>query len=246
MLEIKHLYKNYFHKGKKIEAVNDINFSILPGKIYGLLGPNGAGKTTTLRIISTILKPIKGDVFYNGKSIFDYEIEYRKKMAYVSANTGIYNKLYPYEFVKLFGEIHGLDEKTIKKRFENIVEKLKMQNILKKIGGKLSTGEKQKISIARLMITDPEILILDEPTTGLDVITSKNIIDFINEEKKRGKIIILSTHILSEAEYLCEDIGIIHQGKLLYNGTLKDIKKKYNDKSLEEIFLNLLGETIEK
>ena len=242
MLEVKEIYKNFkSHKKGIVKAVQGISFNVKPGRIFGLLGPNGAGKTTTLRIIATLLSPSKGDVLYNGKSIYTEKIEHRKRLGFVSGNTGLYDRLKPEEIVQYFGQLTGIDKKTINDRFNDIVELLDMKSILNKHCGKMSTGEKQKVSIARMMITNPDILILDEPTLGLDVLTSKTIVDFINESKKRGKTIILSTHILSEAEYLCDDIGIIHEGKLIYNGTLAKIFTNYPQQSLENIFLNLIG-----
>lgn len=247
MIDVKDIKKNYYlKKNKVIEAVTGINFKIEPGRIYGLLGPNGAGKTTTLRMLGTILKPTSGDIYYGGRSIYKEEDKFKKKLGYISANTGIYGKLYPYEFVEYFGLLNNMEKSEIKKRFKKVVEELKMGSILKKLCGKLSTGEKQKVSIARIMINDPEILILDEPTLGLDVITSKTIVEFIKKSKKNGKHIIMSTHILSEAEYLCDDAGIIYRGKMVYTGSLKELLSKYTGLSLEEIFFKLLGDTNEK
>lgn len=242
MLEVKEIYKNFkSHKKGIVKAVQGVSFKVESGRIFGLLGPNGAGKTTTLRIIATLLSPSKGDVLYNGKSIYAEKIEHRKRLGFISGNTGLYDRLKPGEIVQYFGQLNGIDKKTINDRFNGIVKLLDMKSILNKHCGKMSTGEKQKVSIARMMITNPEILILDEPTLGLDVLTSRTIVDFINESKKRGKTIILSTHILSEAEYLCDDIGIIHQGKLIYNGTLANIFTNYPQQSLENIFLDLIG-----
>ncbi|MCD6577965.1 ABC transporter ATP-binding protein [bacterium] len=247
MIELKNIKKNYYlKKNRIIEAVKGIDLNIQPGRIYGLLGPNGAGKTTTLRMLGTILKPTKGDILYNKKSIFDDEQGYKQKLGYISANTGIYGKLFPYEFVEYFGLLNGMDKEVIKSRFEYVARELKMGSILKTLCGKLSTGEKQKVSIARIMINDPEILVLDEPTLGLDVITSKTIVEFINKSKQKGKHIIMSTHVLSEAEYLCDDAGIIYNGEIVYTGSLKALMGEYKGLSLEEIFFKLLGENNEK
>lgn len=241
MIEIKNIKKNYYPKRNKIvEAVKGLNINIDHGVIYGLLGPNGAGKTTTLRMLGNIIKPSYGDILYDGRSIYDEGIAYKKKLGYISANTGIYGKLYPYEFVEYFGLLNNIEKNEIKIRFEKIVTELKMDNILKTLCGKLSTGEKQKVSIARVMINNPDIFILDEPTLGLDVITSKTIVEFIKRSKKRGKYIIISTHVLSEAEYLCDDTGIIYNGKMKYSGSLKGLMSNYPGLSLEEIFFRLL------
>ncbi len=243
MLEIKNVSKNFVLPKKKIkQAVNDVSFEVNPGRIYGLLGPNGAGKTTTLRIIGTIFSPSMGDVIFKGESVFGDPVAHRKRLGFISGNTGVYDRLNPKEIATYFGSLNEIPRKTIDERFERISEMLDMKDLLGKQCSKFSTGEKQKVSIARMMISDPEILILDEPTLGLDVITSRTIVDFINDSKKNGKYIILSTHIMSEAEYLCDDVGIIHKGDLKFNGTLEALHGKYPGESLEKVFFNLIGE----
>ena len=245
MLEVKDLWKRFkIPKKGIVEAVKGASFTVTPGRIFGLLGPNGAGKTTTLRTIATIFSPSKGDILYKGKSIFDDKLAHRKRLGFISGNTGVYDRLYPEEVAKYFGKLNLVEDHLIKSRFKEIVEMLNMGDILKSRCGKLSTGEKQKVSIARMLINDPEILILDEPTNGLDVISSRTIVNFIKESKGKGKTLVLSTHILSEAEYLCDDVGIMHKGEMLYSGDLKELRSSYKEIPLESVFFKLVGEEI--
>jgi len=232
-----------FHDNKrgKVVAVNHLEFNCQKGKIFGLLGPNGAGKTTTLRILATMMRPTEGKAKINGFDVIKKPHEVRKQIGFLSGETGLYDRFTPRETLKFFGKINGMEDKAIDKKMDDIFHTLNMENFKDVRVDKLSTGMKQKLSIARCILHDPSVLILDEPTVGLDIITARTVTDYIQEFKKQGKCIIYSTHIMQEAEKLCDVIGIIHHGKLLANGTLGELKKRSSSEDLEEIFFELIG-----
>jgi len=232
-----------FHDNKrgKVVAVNHLEFNCQKGKIFGLLGPNGAGKTTTLRILATMMRPTEGKAKINGFDVIKKPHEVRKQIGFLSGETGLYDRFTPRETLKFFGRINRMEDKIIDKKMNEIFHTLNMENFKDVRVDKLSTGMKQKLSIARCILHDPSVLILDEPTVGLDIITARTVTDYIQEFKKQGKCIIYSTHIMQEAEKLCDVIGIIHHGKLLANGTLGELKKRSSSEDLEEIFFELIG-----
>ncbi len=242
MIQVEGLTK-IFHDNKrgKVVAVNHLEFNCQKGKIFGLLGPNGAGKTTTLRILATMMRPTEGKAKINGFDVIKKPHEVRKQIGFLSGETGLYDRFTPRETLKFFGKINGMENKAIDKKMDDIFHNLNMENFKDVRVDKLSTGMKQKLSIARCILHDPSVLILDEPTVGLDIITARTVTDYIQEFKKQGKCIIYSTHIMQEAEKLCDVIGIIHHGKLLANGTLGELKKRSSSEDLEEIFFELIG-----
>src|SRR6266581_1901884 len=213
MIEARGLSKRFRDKKRgEIRAVDSVSFTCQPGRIYGLLGANGAGKTTTLRMLATILEPTDGTALVCG-----------------------------HEMVEYFGRLNGLDEPTLKKRVDDIFNRLDMNGFRDRRCDKLSTGMKQKTSIARTLVHDPPVMIFDEPTLGLDVMTARTITAFIRECRDNGKTVIFSTHVMSEVEKLCDTIGIIHDGKLLTEGTLAQLRDKYAEHDLEEIFVKVVG-----
>lgn len=220
-------------------AVHDISFSIEPGEIYGLLGANGAGKTTTLRMLSTLLQPTSGDAFVCGVSVQADPIQVRSKVGYLTGDTGLYDRLSPRELLTYFGELHGTRRTAIAKRIEWLAEGLGMGELLDRSCGTLSTGEKQRVNIGRALIHDPDVLIFDEATSGLDIVSSQFILEALREEKERGKTILVSTHILAEAELLCDRIGLIHSGRLHAEGTLDELLTKLEVPSLAEGMLRV-------
>lgn len=239
MLKVTNLHKTFKQKKETIKAVAGVSFEVKSGEVYGLLGPNGAGKTTILRMISTLLKPDEGEIFINNENIKDDPVKAKRALGFLSGSTGLYDRLTAEEMVKYFGDLYGLDEETLNSRIEKIFALLDMMDFRKVRCSKLSTGMKQKVSIARTLINNPPLLVLDEPTMGLDVLSAKNIIDFIRKSKDDRKAIIFSTHIMSEAEYLCDRVGILHKGKIYFSGTLKEIKAKAGVDHLEDIFFLL-------
>ena len=221
MIEARGLSKRFQDKKRgEIRAVDNVSFTCQPGKIYGLLGANGAGKTTTLRMLATILEPTDGTAVVCGYDVVEQPEKVRANVGFLSTATALYPRLTSQEMVEYFGRLNGFDEATLKKRVDDIFNRLDMNGFRDRRCDKLSTGMKQKTSIARTLVHDPPVMIFDEPTNGLDIMTARTIIDFIRECRDRGKTVIFSTHIMSEVEKLCDTIGIIQSGKLLAEGTL--------------------------
>lgn len=241
MIRVNHLRKVFFDKKRgKIEAVSGIGFHCRKGQIFGLLGPNGAGKTTTLRILATILQPTAGEVSVNGFDVMKEAHQVRQSIGFLSGETGLYDRFTPRETIFFFGRINNLADEEINSRMNEIFHILGMESFQEVRVDKLSTGMKQKLSIARAIIHNPPVLIFDEPTVGLDVITARIVLDYIKEFKNQGKCIIFSTHQMREAEKLCDQIAIIHEGKILSAGSLADLQQKFQEKDLEEIFFKLV------
>ena len=241
MIETRGLCKVFQDKKRgAIHAVDNISFICKPGQIYGLLGANGAGKTTTLRMLATILEPTDGTAVVCGHDVIDEPEEVRANVGFLSTATALYPRLTSREMVEYFGRLNGLGESTLKKRVDEIFSRLDMNSFRDRRCDKLSTGMKQKTSIARTLVHDPPVMIFDEPTGGLDVMTARTITAFIRECRDSGKTVIFSTHIMSEVERLCDTIGIIQNGKLLAEGTLAQLRDKYSERDLEEIFVKIV------
>jgi sodium transport system ATP-binding protein len=242
MIEARGLSKRFQDKKRgEIRAVDNVSFTCQPGKIYGLLGANGAGKTTTLRMLATILEPSDGTAVVCGKDVVESPEEVRARVGFLSTATALYPRLTSREMVEYFGRLNGLDEAKLKKRVDDTFNRLDMNGFADRRCDKLSTGMKQKTSIARTLVHDPPVMIFDEPTIGLDIMTARTIIDFIRECRDRGKTVIFSTHIMSEVEKLCDIIGIIQSGKLLAEGSLAQLREKYAEQDLEEIFVKVVA-----
>ena len=241
MIEARGLIK-LFHDKKRgqIRAVDNVTFTCKPGQIYGLLGANGAGKTTTLRMLATILEPTDGTAIICGHDVIDEPEKVRANVGFLSTATALYPRLTSQEMVEYFGRLNGLDGPTLKKRLDEIFSRLDMNSFRDRRCDKLSTGMKQKTSIARTLIHDPQVMIFDEPTIGLDIMTARTIIEFIRECRQRGKTVIFSTHVMSEVEKLCDVIGIIQSGKLLAEGSLPELRDRHHERDLEEIFVQVV------
>jgi len=228
--------------GEEKRAVDAISFSVAPGRIYGLLGPNGAGKTTTLRMIAGLLTPTAGCVRLAGNDP-QIDCEAAKRcLGYLTASTGLYQRLSPRELLNYFGELIGLERVARKKRIDELMAWLDMGSFADLRCGGLSTGQKQRTNIARALMGDPPILVMDEPTLGLDVLTNRVVLDFIRAEGHRGKAIILSTHYLDDAEAICTEFGLIHNGRIVGEGDLEALRAQSGRTRLREIFLALCGE----
>jgi sodium transport system ATP-binding protein len=242
MIETRGLIKVFQDKKRgQIRAVDNVTFTCKPGQIYGLLGANGAGKTTTLRMLATILEPTDGTAIVCGHDVIDEPEKVRANVGFLSTATALYPRLTSQEMVEYFGRLNGIDEVTLKKRIDEIFSRLDMNSFRDRRCDKLSTGMKQKTSIARTLIHDPQVMIFDEPTLGLDIMTARTILDFIRECRQRGKTVIFSTHIMSEVEKLCDVIGIIQSGKLLAEGSLAELRDRYRENDLEEIFVRIVA-----
>ena len=242
MIEARSLSKRFHDKKRgEIRAVDGVSFRCRPGQIYGLLGANGAGKTTTLRMLATILEPSDGTALICGYDIIEQPEKVRATVGFLSTATALYPRLTAQELVEYFGRLNGLDEPTLKERIDAIFDRLDMNDFRDRRCDKLSTGMKQKTSIARTLVHDPPVMIFDEPTLGLDIMTARTITTFIRECRDLGKTVIFSTHIMSEVEKLCDVIGIIQDGKLLTEGTLVQLRAKYGQRDLEEIFVKVVA-----
>ena len=241
MIEVKHLTKVFEdYKRGPVSAVDDISFTCMPGEIFGLLGPNGAGKTTTLRMLSTVLRPSSGQAVIAGHDVVQQPQKVRENIGFMSNATAIYDRMTAWETVEFFGRLNGLPKPVLKERMEEIFEWLQMNSFRDMLGGKLSTGMKQKVSIARTIVHDPPVLIFDEPTSGLDVLVSRVLLQKIRELRDRGKTIILSTHSMHEVMRLCQRVGIIHRGRLQALGTIPDLLAEHGQTDLEELFFHLV------
>jgi len=235
--------KEFSTKEKIATAVDNISFECTPGRVFSLLGPNGAGKTTTMRMLSTIFKPSEGSITIAGIDAVKNPHEARKKIGFLTGSTGLYARLTPNELITYFGKLYGVETSVLNERKEALYDLLDMYEFQNKQIGKLSTGMKQKVSISRTMIHDPEVVVFDEPTSGLDVITAENIIKLIKDCKDKGKTVIFSSHIMSEVDLLCDDMAIIHKGKLLFSGSMESFRNSMQAPNLTAEFIRIVHES---
>src|SRR6476646_3260914 len=228
MIHVRNLTKHYsdLRRGRFV-ALGGISFDAVPGQIYGLLGPNGAGKTTALRILSTVLQPSRGSATVNGYDVVTQASLVRRQIGFMSANTAVYDRMTAWEMVEYLGRLYGLAEEPLRERMEALFSRLQMNDIRDVLGAKMSTGMRQKVSIARAIIHDPPVLIFDEPTAGLDVLVARALLQTVASLKDQGKCIIFSTHIMREVEKLCDRVGIIHKGRILAEGSVAELQKRY-------------------
>jgi sodium transport system ATP-binding protein len=243
MIEARELTKIFSDKKRaQVKAVNGITFRCEPGAIYGLLGANGAGKTTALRMLATILLPTSGTAIVAGHDIVSDPDSVRRNVGFLSTATALYGRLTAREMVEYFGRLNGMDGEPLRHAVDELFHILKIDEFSDRQCDHLSTGMKQKVSIARTLIHDPPVMIFDEPTAGLDVMTARTILEFVRSCRSRGKTVVFSTHIMSEAAKLCDRIGIIHNGSILAEGTLNELQSRYDEPDLEEIFVQVTGE----
>ena len=221
-------------------ALDDLSFTAGAGQVYGLLGPNGAGKTTALRILSTVLQPTTGTASICGFDCVTQPELVRHQIGFISANTAVYDRMTAWEMVEYFGRLYGMSEEELRERMEALFDRLQIQEFCDTLGAKMSTGMKQKVSIARAIVHDPPVLIFDEATTGLDVLVARALLDAVAELRDQGKCIVFSTHILREAERLCDRIAIMHRGRILAEGTLEELRDQHAERDLEELFFQLI------
>lgn len=245
ILKVEHLKKTFklskkqqnIEKGEKYKvAVNDLSFVMYKGEIYGLLGPNGAGKTTTLRMLSTLIKPDEGDAYINGVSIRKEPEKIRKMIGFLTSDLKLENSFTPNYLFDYFSSLHGVDNKIREERKEKLFKRFGIDKFKEVKIGDLSTGMKQKVSIVISLVHDPDFIIFDEPTNGLDVITAKVVTDYLIELKNEGKSILLSTHIFSLVEKICDRVGIIINGKMIVSDKINILT---NNKNLEEAFFDI-------
>lgn len=231
-------------RGRKTEfnAVDGVSIQVSEGEIVGILGANGAGKTTLLRMLGGLMKPTSGEVAFllDGEQLLD-ELKIKGQIGYLSSNTKLYGRLSTRELLSMIGNIHGIDNSEIEKRIDEISDVLNMGDFIDNRIEKLSTGQTQRASISRCLIHNPKMYIFDEPTLGLDIISSSAIIEFMKKEKESGKGVVYSTHYMEEAEYLCDRIVMIDKGRIVKMGTLDELKMETGKENLREIFGSLIG-----
>ena len=242
MIEAHELTKTFSDKKRGvITAVDRVSFTCQPGRIYGLLGANGAGKTTTLRMVATLLQPSRGRATVAGFDVFRDPEKVRANVGFLAASTALYARLTAREMITYFGQLNGMTTAAIKTRIAQLSAELDMDEFLDRRCDKFSTGMKQKTSIARTLVHDPAVMVFDEPTLGLDVMTARTIVKFVRDCRNRGKTVIYSTHIMSEVEKLCDTVGIIHGGRLVAEGTIPELSTRFGETDMEEVFVKAVG-----
>ena len=227
---------------RSVYAVQGVSFTCRPGRIFSLLGPNGAGKTTTLRMIATLLRLSGGRISVQGQDVATEPEQVRRSIGFLTGATNLYDRMTPLETVRYFADLHGMPAATFKARQEALFTQLGIHGFAQKRIGQLSTGMKQRVSIARTMIHDPAVVIFDEPTSGLDVISAHAILELIRDCKAAGKTVIFSSHIMSEVDLLCDELAIIHQGRLIYASDMETFRQTAGSQSLTATFIQLVNQ----
>ncbi len=242
MVRAEGLVKTFSDKKRgDVCALDGASFVCNPGEIFGVLGVNGAGKTTLLRILATIIEPTAGSAIVAGYDIRTQAQQVRQNIGFLSTTTALYGRLTPREMIRYIAGLYGLNGRTLEERTEGVIQRLGIAQFADRLCDKLSTGQKQRVSIARTIVHDPPVIFFDEPTVGLDVVTSRTIIRFIEECRAQGKTVIFSTHIMSEAERLCDRIAVIHEGRITACGPLEQLRAATGETHMEKVFLALIG-----
>jgi sodium transport system ATP-binding protein len=221
-----------------VRAVSDVSITVHAGEVVGLLGPNGAGKTTTLRMLAGILTPEAGTVRIGGLDVHAEPLAAKRRLGFLSGDTHLYQRLSPVEVLTFFGRLYRVPEERLGPRIAALVDELEMGSFKDRPCATLSSGQKQRANIARAFLHDPDLLILDEPTTALDVISGHFVADAIRRTRNEGRAVLFSTHIMSEAEYLCDRIALMHAGRVIDEGPLPDLLARSNQKNLTDAFLH--------
>jgi len=248
LIQITDIYKSFYVKDKKsrskmrIEAVRGISLTVRPGEIYGLLGPNGAGKSTTLRMIAGLMVPDGGTIEVCGIDSTREPERARSTIGYLSTDLSVYNRFTPRELLKLFGEFQGVDAAVAERRGIHLLDRLHMSEFADVKMEGFSGGQKQKVSIARALLHDPKVVIFDEPTTGLDVLTAKTVLDLLRIMKAEGRSVIVSTHVMPMVEAICDRVGIIFEGTLHGDASPREILDRWGVKTLDEVFFQLVAD----
>lgn len=240
MVRVEHLSKTFLLAGgKTLEAVSDVTFTVAAGEVYGLLGPNGAGKTTTLRMVLGLLRPTSGQAAIAGHASGADAAEVKRRVGLVSATAGVYPWLSVREFLLYFADLYGVPPALAAERLERLRQVFGITDLLPRRCVTLSTGQRQRVQLARALIHDPPVLLLDEPTDGLDVLGSQVVVEYLSHLRAQGKAVILTTHRLDEAERLCDRFGLLHRGRLVCEGTLAELRSSTGCATLVEMFLKL-------
>jgi sodium transport system ATP-binding protein len=241
MIEVKDLHKAFKVKSGLVRAVDGVSFTADDGRITGLLGPNGAGKTTTLRMLYTLMRPDRGGVSIDGRDAVREAAAVRQSLGVLPDARGVYKRLTARENIAYFGRLHGLDARAITERTARLVAALGMEDFIDRQAEGFSQGQRTKTAIARALVHDPKNVILDEPTNGLDVMTTRGLREFLFALKAQGRCVILSSHIMQEVGLLCDHIVIIAQGKVMAQGSAEQLKRLSGEQNLEDAFVRLIG-----
>jgi ABC-2 type transport system ATP-binding protein/sodium transport system ATP-binding protein len=240
MIQVQNLCKRFpLAGGKSLDAVKDVSFTVAAGEVYGLLGPNGAGKTTTLRMVLGLLHPSSGHASIAGLDSSTHPAEVKRRVGIVSAAAGLYPWLSVREYLLFFADLYGVSLSQSADNLQRLSRVLDMEALLDRRGITLSTGQKQRVQLARALMHDPPVLLLDEPTVGLDVFGSQMVLEYLAHLRDLGKAVILTTHRLDEAERLCDRFGLLHQGQLVSEGTMEQLRAITGCATLVEMFLRL-------
>ena len=226
----------------EVVALDGVSFSASAGEVFGLLGPNGAGKTTALRILTTLLKPTSGVAMVNGFDCVKQAELVRNQIGFISVSTAVYDRMTAWEFVEYFVRLHGMAPGPLRERMETLFDRLEMQDLRDTLGAKMSTGMRQKTSIAQALIHDPPLIIFDEATNGLDAFAARASLDAVAELRDAGKCVVFSTHIMSEVERICDRIAVMHRGRVLDTGPMAELRERYGEDDLEELFFRMVSE----
>ncbi len=240
MIRVVNLCKKFVSRDLAIQAVDHVSFNVSPGEVYGLLGPNGAGKTTTMRMILGLLKPDSGYAEIDAIRSDLAADEIKRRVGFVSANAGTYQWLTAREILCFFGDVYGLPLERIEQQVNRLTELLGLRSFLDQRSATLSTGQRQKINLARALMHDPPIMLLDEPTLGLDVVGSQIIFDYMQMLCRDNKAIILCTHRLEQAQRVCQRFGLLHHGQMVHEGTMDELREQTGRDNLVDIFVSLL------
>jgi sodium transport system ATP-binding protein len=242
MIHVENLVKSFrdLRRGQ-VRAVDHMTFDAKPGEVFALLGPNGAGKTTAMRILCTVLRPTGGVARVAGYDVLTEADKVRQSIGFLSANTAVYDRMSAWELVEYFGRLYSMDREPLRARMEQLFASLQMNDFRDVLGAKMSTGMRQKVSIARAIIHDPPVLIFDEPTIGLDVLVARVVLQSIEQLRAAGKCILYSTHIMREVERLCDRVAIVSQGRIKACGTLEELRDRCGETDLEELFFQLVS-----
>lgn len=233
-------FDNLAKKYATVDAVRGLTLEVAPGEVYALLGPNGAGKTTALRCLATLLKPTSGTAYVDGVDVMEEPLEVRRRIGFLAASMGLYERLTAREMVEYFARLQGLEGERLQHRLDEVVAMFGLTEFENRYCGRLSTGQRQRVSVARAIVHDPPALILDEPTLGLDVLSGQTIYQFIERERARGKAIVFSTHQMEEVELLADRVGVLARGSLVAEGTPDALIAGTGEPNLARAFLHLV------
>ncbi|MBS1261290.1 MAG: ABC transporter ATP-binding protein NatA [Calditrichaeota bacterium] len=241
-IEVRNLSKVFADRKRgRIRAVDNISFDVNRGEIFGLLGTNGAGKTTTLRMLATILTPSAGTAVVAGHDVVHEPAAVRAKIGYLTGDTNLYTRLTPREMLRYYGSLFSLGRDELRSAINQVSERFGLHEFIDTKIGKLSTGQRQRVSIARAVLQRPELMIFDEPTAGLDPVGARHIVEFIRENRRGGQTLLFSTHYLREAEKLCDRLAVMHEGTIRASGTLAEILAQTGAGDIEQAFFALAG-----